>query len=161
MCYRADRDYIHARRGNGGKSGFCHIARRLEQGFSVRYSDRLFHFLTAHIVEHYYIRARFESLRKLVKAADFYFYLHCMSELFTQRRDRSANAAVSVKVRILEHSAVGEIVAVVFSSADRDGVLLEYAQPGERFARIGDNGFRALGKLYASVRHRCNTRHML
>ena len=151
MRQRTEGDDIHAGLGDLGDIGLGDIAGRLEECSACGDLHRLGHIRAAHIVEHDDLALGIECLLELGQIAHLDLDLGHVTDLLAERIDSRRDAAVNVDVIILEHRALGEIVAVIVAAADGDGVFLEPAQTGEGLAGVGDLGVGALDKLHAVI----------
>ena len=161
MCQRPAGYVVDAQIGDGAHVVRIDVARALRLGTPVDKRDGLRHGGVVHVVEHDDVGAGFHGLAHLVERFALHLDLAHERGVGACRRHGLSHAARGRDVVVLEHDAVGEVVAVIAPAARADGLLLEHAHVRRGFARVHQRGAAAFKQARHATCVRGDAAHAL
>ena len=140
-------DVIHADVPQGRDLFPRHVAGALRFGPAGDEGHGLLHGIRVHIVEHDDVGPSLHGFAHLVQGLGLHLDLAHKGRIGAGPGHRLADAAGGADVVVLEHDAVGQVVAVVRAAAHGDGVFFKNAHVGRRFAGIQQRDAGALQQM--------------
>ena len=123
------------------------VAGTLGLGPAVDDADGLGHVLVAHVVQHDDVGTGLYGLPDHVQVLYLHLDLPDEGGVGPGHLHGLLHAACGVDVVVLQHDAVGQVVAVVGAAAQTHGVLLEDAHAGSGFPGVQQGGVGALQQV--------------
>ena len=152
---------IYPKRCDGFDIFDCHIAGAFGFCSAVNDADGLRHFRRAHVIQHDDICAGFDCFSYHIQSFRFDLDFADEGSIRLCCGNGFLYAACRADMVILQHYAVGKIIAVIRATADGYGIFFKHSHTGSGFSCIQKGCFCTRKQLCNGIRIGCDATHAL